>query len=144
MGNCGGGETLSPEDKEAKARSKEIEKLLKEEKRQMDMEVKLLLLGSGESGKTTVLFFVFCFFFCFLFCFFLFSFFVFFFVFFLFRRDLFITERKSFFFFDFLKQKQPNKQQQQITKQMKILYMDGFADEERQAYAFLLIYFFIY
>jgi len=75
MGNtCGGGENLSAEDKEAKQRSKEIEKLLKDDKRQMDMEVKLLLLGSGESGKTT------------------------------------------------------------ITKQMKILYMDGFADEERQAF----------
>eukprot|EP00008_Paramoeba_atlantica_P006008 CAMPEP_0201483966 /NCGR_PEP_ID=MMETSP0151_2-20130828/8160_1 /ASSEMBLY_ACC=CAM_ASM_000257 /TAXON_ID=200890 /ORGANISM="Paramoeba atlantica, Strain 621/1 / CCAP 1560/9" /LENGTH=352 /DNA_ID=CAMNT_0047867369 /DNA_START=566 /DNA_END=1624 /DNA_ORIENTATION=+ len=71
-GACGSKETI--EEKEARLKSKEIEKKIRDDKRVMDKEIKLLLLGAGESGKTT------------------------------------------------------------ITKQMKILYMDGFTDEERRAF----------
>jgi len=48
MGACG-----SASKHEVK-QDKEIAKYLKDEKRKMDEEVKLLLLGAGESGKSTI------------------------------------------------------------------------------------------
>lgn len=43
-------------------RSHRIDKMLREEKRRLRREVKILLLGAGESGKSTIMkvFFVFC------------------------------------------------------------------------------------
>jgi len=49
---CSGGELKGTAD-EAKA-DKSINIMLKDDKRRMDAEVKLLLLGAGESGKSTV------------------------------------------------------------------------------------------
>ena len=51
MGNCFG----STRDKERKKRNKEINKQLAVEKNMLKNEVKLLLLGAGESGKSTIL-----------------------------------------------------------------------------------------
>ncbi len=45
---------MSAEERESKARSKEIEKILKEDGIQAAMEIKLLLLGAGGSGKSTI------------------------------------------------------------------------------------------
>jgi hypothetical protein len=42
-------------DPAAEARSREIDKQLREEERKMSKEIKLLLLGAGASGKSTVL-----------------------------------------------------------------------------------------
>merc|ERR1739838_1143482 len=42
------------EDRTAIQRSRTIEKNLMDDKRQKDKDVKLLLLGSGESGKSTI------------------------------------------------------------------------------------------
>lgn len=42
------------EDPEARKTDREIQKMLKQDKRRMDSEIKLLLLGAGESGKSTV------------------------------------------------------------------------------------------
>jgi len=50
MGCC-----LSAEEKEKKLRNDEIENQLKKEKASASSEVKMLLLGAGESGKSTIL-----------------------------------------------------------------------------------------
>lgn len=50
MGCCGGGEVT-----EEQKRNEEIDKQLKAEKNRLRNEVKLLLLGAGESGKSTIL-----------------------------------------------------------------------------------------
>ncbi|KAJ3195236.1 SWI SNF, matrix associated, actin dependent regulator of chromatin, sub d, member 1 [Irineochytrium annulatum] len=51
MGNCGSTE----EDRKASQVSKSIDKSIKEDERNKEFAIKLLLLGSGESGKSTVL-----------------------------------------------------------------------------------------
>jgi len=50
MGNCAG----SPKTMAESKHDKEITKYLKDEKKKLDEEVKLLLLGAGESGKSTI------------------------------------------------------------------------------------------
>jgi GTPase SAR1 family protein len=52
MGNCGS--TLTPEEQEQRKRSKETDRKMAEEARQEAEKVKLLLLGAGESGKSTI------------------------------------------------------------------------------------------
>mmetsp|Transcript_19745 Transcript_19745/g.50127 ORF Transcript_19745/g.50127 Transcript_19745/m.50127 type:complete len:354 (+) Transcript_19745:122-1183(+) len=52
MGNCASGGT--PEDREARKRNREIEHTLNKDGRKFREEVKLLLLGPGESGKSTI------------------------------------------------------------------------------------------
>ena len=41
----------SPEEAEMASKSKQIDKMIKSDQRKMSQEVKLLLLGAGESGK---------------------------------------------------------------------------------------------
>ncbi len=43
----------SPEEKEAIRRSRQIDKQLQQERRSLKQEIKILLLGAGESGKST-------------------------------------------------------------------------------------------
>jgi len=69
MGNCPGGASGEKDKK-----NQEINKFLRDEKKKLESEVKLLLLGAGESGKST------------------------------------------------------------IAKQMKILHLEGFTDQERETY----------
>ena len=45
----------SPEEAEMASKSKQIDKMIKNDQRKMQQEVKLLLLGAGESGKSTFL-----------------------------------------------------------------------------------------
>ncbi|KAJ3121780.1 Guanine nucleotide-binding protein alpha-2 subunit [Nowakowskiella sp. JEL0407] len=49
MGMC-----LSAEDKELNAKNSAIEKLIQEDAKKLEKECKILLLGAGESGKSTV------------------------------------------------------------------------------------------
>ncbi|KIW73629.1 guanine nucleotide-binding protein alpha-3 subunit [Phialophora macrospora] len=53
MGACGSKEA-STEDTEQKKRSQAIDKKLEEDSRRLRRECKILLLGSGESGKSTI------------------------------------------------------------------------------------------
>ena len=46
--------TMSAEEREAIEKSRQIEKVLKEDGVQAAKDVKLLLLGAGESGKSTI------------------------------------------------------------------------------------------
>ncbi|XP_062137531.1 G protein alpha q subunit-like [Drosophila sulfurigaster albostrigata] len=46
---------LSEDQKESRRINEEIEKIIKEDRKKMDYVIKLLLLGTGESGKTTFL-----------------------------------------------------------------------------------------
>ena len=54
MGVCGSLPTGGDVDPEARQRSSEIDKHLAEKIRQEGQEYKILLLGSGESGKSTI------------------------------------------------------------------------------------------
>ena len=49
MGNC-----VSAQDREALQRSQEIDKQIEEDSRKFKKECKILLLGSGESGKSAI------------------------------------------------------------------------------------------
>eukprot|EP01102_Stenamoeba_stenopodia_P006819 TRINITY_DN1904_c0_g1_i4.p1 TRINITY_DN1904_c0_g1~~TRINITY_DN1904_c0_g1_i4.p1 ORF type:complete len:155 (-),score=53.04 TRINITY_DN1904_c0_g1_i4:90-554(-) len=51
---CTTSSALPPEDKEKAAVTKAIDDDLKKEKKKLTKEVKLLLLGAGESGKSTI------------------------------------------------------------------------------------------
>jgi len=51
---CTASTPASPEDKEKKEITKGIDEDLRKEKRKLSKEVKLLLLGAGESGKSTI------------------------------------------------------------------------------------------
>lgn len=67
MGNCGsspeasassaqmGQVTSFSEQEDAERRSRALDKELKDLQCRLDSEIKILLLGAGESGKTTVL-----------------------------------------------------------------------------------------
>lgn len=52
MGACGS--SLSPEEKAAQARTKQMDKKLKQQYDKEQRKIKLLLLGAGESGKSTI------------------------------------------------------------------------------------------
>jgi guanine nucleotide-binding protein G(o) subunit alpha len=54
IGCLASGSGMSAEGRESKARSKKIEKDLKEDGIQAAKDIKLLLLGAGESGKSTI------------------------------------------------------------------------------------------
>ncbi|RXW16986.1 hypothetical protein EST38_g8868 [Candolleomyces aberdarensis] len=55
MGSCISSQAGIESSEEEKARNKEVEKQLKEAKARMQAQVKVLLLGSGDSGKSTIL-----------------------------------------------------------------------------------------
>lgn len=45
---------VSAEERSAQARSRDIDRVLKQDGERASREVKLLLLGAGESGKSTI------------------------------------------------------------------------------------------
>ncbi|KAG9391275.1 guanine nucleotide-binding protein alpha-1 subunit [Carpediemonas membranifera] len=51
---CCGSSNLSEDEKRARKASKAIDKSLKKDRRKQDQEIRVLLLGSGESGKSTI------------------------------------------------------------------------------------------
>ncbi|KAK4934076.1 Guanine nucleotide-binding protein alpha-2 subunit [Elasticomyces elasticus] len=53
MGACGSSEVVS-EDTDQKKRSQAIDRKLEEDSKKLKRECKILLLGSGESGKSTI------------------------------------------------------------------------------------------
>jgi len=53
MGNCGS-KDIPPVTAEEKKKAREIDNGIKKDKKDMEREVKLLLLGAGESGKSTI------------------------------------------------------------------------------------------
>ncbi|KAF5339343.1 hypothetical protein D9611_009809 [Ephemerocybe angulata] len=55
MGSCISAPTGVESSEEEKARNREVERQLKEAKAKMAAQVKVLLLGSGDSGKSTIL-----------------------------------------------------------------------------------------
>lgn len=52
---CGGSSTASEDDLESIRNSKAIEKIIRIDEKRMSREVKMLLLGPGSSGKSTIL-----------------------------------------------------------------------------------------
>lgn len=51
----GGGSTLTRSTSEERKRNLEIEKMIRKDKKLQARQVKILLLGAGESGKSTIL-----------------------------------------------------------------------------------------
>tara|TARA_R110002050_G_scaffold213598_1_gene349888 strand:- start:242 stop:547 length:306 start_codon:yes stop_codon:yes gene_type:complete len=51
MGNCAGSGVIAPEQREANMK---IEQEIKKDRKKFEREIKLLLLGAGESGKSTI------------------------------------------------------------------------------------------
>ncbi|KAI9928941.1 hypothetical protein MW887_001334 [Aspergillus wentii] len=52
---CMSSKPVDPAEKDAVQRSARIEKILKTDKKTMDRTIKILLLGAGESGKSTII-----------------------------------------------------------------------------------------
>ena len=50
MGNCSGTASGTVEEKQ---RSRDIDQAIKKDRKYIDHEIKILLLGAGESGKST-------------------------------------------------------------------------------------------
>ena len=61
MGNCGSAEEIrekggeTGETAEVERRSRALDKELRDYERRLASQIKILLLGAGESGKTTIL-----------------------------------------------------------------------------------------
>ena len=55
MGMCMSSEAAAAADTPEAKKSRALDKTIKEDEKRMAKEVKLLLLGAGESGKSTIL-----------------------------------------------------------------------------------------